>query len=166
MFLCEVSVFLYICGVLYGFFFFFFCLMIRRPPRSTRTDTLFPYTTLFRSHRVDAALTGETQRAAGVAARDRRAVGPFGGDAERAAHIVLGLDIGDILGPRGEKIAVDAGEMGIGGVGPADRLDPVDGAGLAFVIAARRVFAVDRGTRSAESRVGKGCVRKCRARGL
>src|SRR3546814_17030250 len=28
---------------------FFFLLMIRRPPRSTRTDTLFPYTTLFRS---------------------------------------------------------------------------------------------------------------------
>src|SRR3546814_16605410 len=32
------------CG--YSSFFF---LMIRRPPRSTRTDTLFPYTTLFRS---------------------------------------------------------------------------------------------------------------------
>src|SRR3546814_1619602 len=29
--------------------FFIFFLMIRRPPRSTRTDTLFPYTTLFRS---------------------------------------------------------------------------------------------------------------------
>src|SRR3546814_185082 len=28
---------------------FFFLLMLRRPPRSTRTDTLFPYTTLFRS---------------------------------------------------------------------------------------------------------------------
>src|SRR3546814_16317869 len=28
-----------------------FFLMIRRPPRSTRTDTLFPYTTLFRSER-------------------------------------------------------------------------------------------------------------------
>src|SRR3546814_17344813 len=27
----------------------FFFLMLRRPPRSTRTDTLFPYTTLFRS---------------------------------------------------------------------------------------------------------------------
>src|SRR3546814_11422850 len=27
----------------------FFCLMIQRPPRSTLTDTLFPYTTLFRS---------------------------------------------------------------------------------------------------------------------
>src|SRR3546814_16767665 len=30
-------------------FMFIFFLMIRRPPRSTRTDTLFPYTTLFRS---------------------------------------------------------------------------------------------------------------------
>src|SRR3546814_18418555 len=29
--------------------------MIRRPPRSTRTDTLFPYTTLFRSHRIGEA---------------------------------------------------------------------------------------------------------------
>src|SRR3546814_12978381 len=35
MFLCVVSL--------------FFLYMIRRPPRSTRTDTLFPYTTLFRS---------------------------------------------------------------------------------------------------------------------
>src|SRR3546814_5321044 len=34
--------------VLSSFYVFFF-LMIRRPPRSTRTDTLFPYTTLFRS---------------------------------------------------------------------------------------------------------------------
>src|SRR3546814_970104 len=32
----------------------FFFLMIRRPPRSTRTDTLFPYTTLFRSRLVAA----------------------------------------------------------------------------------------------------------------
>src|SRR3546814_12109718 len=37
---------------------FFFFLRIRRPPRSTRTDTLFPYTTLFRSEldRVNAEL--------------------------------------------------------------------------------------------------------------
>src|SRR3546814_2056553 len=34
------------------FLFFLFFLMIRRPPRSTRTDTLFPYTTLFRSEPV------------------------------------------------------------------------------------------------------------------
>src|SRR3546814_19044240 len=33
----------------YGLRSWFFFLMIRRPPRSTRTDTLFPYTTLFRS---------------------------------------------------------------------------------------------------------------------
>src|SRR3546814_13659977 len=32
-----------------GYYIFVFFLMIRRPPRSTRTDTLFPYTTLFRS---------------------------------------------------------------------------------------------------------------------
>src|SRR3546814_17649499 len=34
-------------------YFFFFFLIIRRPPRSTRTDTLFPYTTLFRSMTTD-----------------------------------------------------------------------------------------------------------------
>src|SRR3546814_5175282 len=32
-------------------FIVFFIVIIRRPPRSTRTDTLFPYTTLFRSPR-------------------------------------------------------------------------------------------------------------------
>src|SRR3546814_17665925 len=45
--------------------------MIRRPPRSTRTDTLFPYTTLFRSgqHRIaDAVVDGIVER--------RRAVRP------------------------------------------------------------------------------------------
>src|SRR3546814_14030194 len=31
------------------YFFIFFFFIIRQPPRSTRTDTLFPYTTLFRS---------------------------------------------------------------------------------------------------------------------
>src|SRR3546814_7174377 len=36
-----------LCLLMYSILFFF--LMIRRPPRSTRTDTLFPYTTLFRS---------------------------------------------------------------------------------------------------------------------
>src|SRR3546814_3148933 len=43
--------------------------MIRRPPRSTRTDTLFPYTTLFRSQagsQTDAARSGQ-RRAEGAA---------------------------------------------------------------------------------------------------
>src|SRR3546814_237520 len=38
----------WLCVYRYVYCLFFF-LMIRRPPRSTRTDTLFPYTTLFRS---------------------------------------------------------------------------------------------------------------------
>src|SRR3546814_18437132 len=38
--------------------FVFFFLMIRRPPRSTRTDTLFPYTTLFRSTDLGNAFPG------------------------------------------------------------------------------------------------------------
>src|SRR3546814_15394865 len=37
----DVAICVYVCVL--------FFLMIRRPPRSTRTDTLFPYTTLFRS---------------------------------------------------------------------------------------------------------------------
>src|SRR3546814_15917037 len=37
---------------------FFFFLMRRRPPRSTRTDTLFPYTTLFRSPPISARRRG------------------------------------------------------------------------------------------------------------
>src|SRR3546814_18417183 len=41
-------------SIIYGCLFFF--LMIRRPPRSTRTDTLFPYTTLFRSEGCDARI--------------------------------------------------------------------------------------------------------------
>src|SRR3546814_1806118 len=48
---------------------FFFCLMIRRPPRSTRTDTLFPYTTLFRSAAVERP--GQAQGPSGLLAAVR-----------------------------------------------------------------------------------------------
>src|SRR3546814_10851474 len=41
--------FLLILMISSDLYYLFFCFMIRRPPRSTRTDTLFPYTTLFRS---------------------------------------------------------------------------------------------------------------------
>src|SRR3546814_9864405 len=47
-----------------GFSFFFFFLMIRRPPRSTRTDTLFPYTTLFRSPHAGVRRRAQTAAAA------------------------------------------------------------------------------------------------------
>src|SRR3546814_8100289 len=40
--------------------------MIRRPPRSTRTDTLFPYTTLFRSGVVAAVEQGDHPRQGGA----------------------------------------------------------------------------------------------------
>src|SRR3546814_17729005 len=43
--------------------------MIRRPPRSTRTDTLFPYTTLFRSSRPAASVAADHRRARRGAAR-------------------------------------------------------------------------------------------------
>src|SRR3546814_542691 len=41
--------------------------MRRRPPRSTRTDTLFPYTTLFRSRRTDHVLIDGPPRTAALA---------------------------------------------------------------------------------------------------
>src|SRR3546814_10699339 len=46
IFISVVYIAVFMCV---SFFHVFFFLMIRRPPRSTRTDTLFPYTTLFRS---------------------------------------------------------------------------------------------------------------------
>src|SRR3546814_19102549 len=48
--------------LVYVCFIIFFFLMIRRPPRSTRTDTRFPYTTLFRSESAAlcAMVGGET----------------------------------------------------------------------------------------------------------
>src|SRR3546814_18791533 len=59
-------------GCIYVFFF----LMIRLPPRSTRTDTLFPYTTLFRSHR---ALRRPVCRAPGRLSNGATAVGQVAG---------------------------------------------------------------------------------------
>src|SRR3546814_12731443 len=68
--------------VMSGFFIFFF-LMIRRPPRSTRTDTLFPYTTLFRSPPAGARAARRSRNSCRVAPRpqqpgDRRPVDPRG----------------------------------------------------------------------------------------
>src|SRR3546814_2222217 len=51
--------------------------MCRRPPRSTRTDTLFPYTTLFRSVRA----SGQRRTGAGECAGSGRSAGPAAGAA-------------------------------------------------------------------------------------
>src|SRR3546814_11003252 len=67
--------------VIYVYRFFFFFLMIRRPPRSTRTDTLFPYTTLFRS-----LAGGDRGRGPAQAAAPRLVRGP--GDLVRAGVVL------------------------------------------------------------------------------
>src|SRR3546814_4979827 len=88
--------------------------MIRRPPRSTRTDTLFPYTTLFRSHGVAAAGLVVDENARRnledlEAAGDRRLLGlqllqrlqapcqrllDGGGEARQLARLVEGAALG------------------------------------------------------------------------
>src|SRR3546814_13201378 len=69
--------------------------MIRRPPRSTRTDTLFPYTTLFRSRR---RLTGEHRFVDRRTTVDHHAVDRHrlaGADAQPVADRDLGkVDLG------------------------------------------------------------------------
>src|SRR3546814_18019119 len=114
--------------------------MIRRPPRSTRTDTLFPYTTLFRS-----PLAARPQE--GVAVDDP------GGDTERNA--VAGRwhprspGFPDIV--RGGDIAHDfEGTSGL-----LDLLREID----LFLQIGRADFGAV--LRSEERRVGKECVSTC-----
>src|SRR3546814_8075502 len=65
--------------------------MIRRPPRSTRTDTLFPYTTLFRSRRAEVGNIA----AAAIRAEldDQRSRAQIAGAADRCVqgHAVVGF---------------------------------------------------------------------------
>src|SRR3546814_18158268 len=92
--------------------------MLRRPPRSTRTDTLFPYTTLFRSgfEKADAA-----QR------KDRRPL-PAVGIAEARRHLHQTLNVGDAL--FAQRIAADRGDrhrhvdeiLGVLGSGDDDQI--------------------------------------------
>src|SRR3546814_19926421 len=104
--------------------------MIRRPPRSTRTDTLFPYTTLFRSGRVSGLP---------APARSRGRIG----DGLRKLQPFLSrpADRGIPRGPV-HPYASGAGRLG--------ELLPQDVDGVAG--------AVRRGARSEERRVGEACV--------
>src|SRR3546814_13180690 len=114
--------------------------MIRRPPRSTRTDTLFPYTTLFRSRRLGRGRNGcrrrRLRRAAGPADRghlgcdalalcDHRFRRPVAGDAAfgyrtRAAGAVAAGDQVGIALENADAVHVDAepggDDLGIGGL--------------------------------------------------
>src|SRR3546814_19286007 len=74
--------------MIYDSFFLFFVLMIRRPPRSTRTDTLFPYTTLFRSQGV---YRGHGRPVVHIAGIRRGAAGRGGGTADAGAALLSHL---------------------------------------------------------------------------
>src|SRR3546814_20175284 len=85
----SYNVYSYRFSIFISFFFF----MIRRPPRSTRTDTLFPYATLFRSTGRRHALEKE-MRAANVrlaqAIEAEHGYGPRVTEAIDHSHQVMG----------------------------------------------------------------------------
>src|SRR3546814_2152106 len=96
---------------------FFFFLMIRRPPRSTRTDTLFPYTTLFRSFGaggfdraeldVDAAAPQVLDKGLQRQARHQAELGAAGHRHLRLAQAVVGIGIDvDPLAAEAQRDAV------------------------------------------------------------
>src|SRR3546814_11816092 len=76
--------------VMFVFLFFLF-LMIRRPPRSTRTDTLFPYTTLFRSDDQPPVLQGVLD-ALDPAMAEQRALGDRTAGAQQVDDFRQGED--------------------------------------------------------------------------
>src|SRR3546814_20411730 len=85
--------------------------MIPRPPRSTRTDTRFPYTTLFRSAETDKGEQA-SPRAGAIETADARRLG----HAERQ----LPLERAKHFQPAGQRLH----EIGIGGIaGRAHRID-------------------------------------------
>src|SRR3546814_3461373 len=87
--------------------------MIRRPPRSTRTDTLFPYTTLFRSHchpDVSPTHTGEVAEQPEHDAASLLGVGGLGDDegCQRVEELRAG-DAGQHNDPGGLQSRAAAG---------------------------------------------------------
>src|SRR3546814_8156568 len=107
--------------------------MIRRPPRSTRTDTLFPYTTLFRSDGYAAALNLDIAAGldiAGQVCRTGRADEETAGrvDGAGARDAAVGRDEGEIATRRIEAADGDRRALGAKAEG---RLDIAKGYGAA-----------------------------------
>src|SRR3546814_11018858 len=121
--------------------------MIRRPPRSTRTDTLFPYTTLFRSLPLVVAVKALTWPK-GV---------PL--PVQTTLSASTQLQVGDIL-PRNIIIVLD-------GVG-MEAMRPTQADGTQGRIWATATMLPQESQswsmRSEERRVGKECVSTCRSR--
>src|SRR3546814_664271 len=107
--------------------------MIRRPPRSTRTDTLFPYTTLFRSPQAFAAQLEAMQAQGGLTARaanrhlgksDREAAGVLSA-AQRHTHFLDSPRMTAVLGHSDFTFAaVKAQPTSVYLVLPPERLAP------------------------------------------
>src|SRR3546814_18421000 len=98
--------------------------MIRRPPRSTRTDTLFPYTTLFRSFRIGVRRIDRSPGVLHVVMDRYLPDGAREGDGQLARRIIAAIeDIGDRVaahrtGIPGLQYRIDLG------VGPFDAVRP------------------------------------------
>src|SRR3546814_11391119 len=94
---------LFVLSMYLFYFCVFFFLMIRRPPRSTRTDTLFPYTTLFRSFTVNTLRTVATSC---QQMRDHIKTVVFRPDAHKKLDITFGpTQAAALLGRTPEAIA-------------------------------------------------------------
>src|SRR3546814_11872277 len=96
--------------------------MIRRPPRSTRTDPLFPYTTLFRSGRLIPAGTGAAMSRLRVTANSRDAALRA---AQRARQPALTERVDDVVTAEELVSRDEPGELAYG----QDPLAAVAGAG-------------------------------------
>src|SRR3546814_16059774 len=85
--------------------------MIRRPPRSTRTDTLFPYTTLFRSGIRPRRAGDEINQVAAVAAEGGNVEEPALRHAEAHPDFIgagaFGQQVGIAIGPRGARELIE-----------------------------------------------------------
>src|SRR3546814_9331927 len=85
--------------------------MIRRPPRSTRTDTLFPYTTLFRSMATGRLSTNLIE--AHAAMRPIRRVTVWGRDPRKADAVARTVAARGLNASATEDVATAAGEADI-----------------------------------------------------
>src|SRR3546814_7334443 len=95
--------------------------MIRRPPRSTRTDTLFPYTTLFRALELDAVVDGEGEELRPVARARGRPVQVVERCvmAQRLLNAALGEEMLQLRPGGALRRAQQAGDRkGAAGIGP------------------------------------------------
>src|SRR3546814_16581187 len=85
--------------------FSFLFLMLRRPPRSTRTDTLFPYTTLFRSVDLPRAVEGDVD----IILSQRVHLHALGAHAVGAAVIRLDGFVADVPFADFARVTADGG---------------------------------------------------------